>query len=572
MVSLDRARPVITNRIVSPIEDDLRPAATDDPAAVADAGNTVEATAPTFVQQTDGRAIAAANEDAMRLHLLSGPPTGQTTFSSGRPARTFTLQGFGGGVTSDAAVSDAVDRAVHDISRGATPAALTEIFENPDLTRNQRNEAVARILQMADGEGQLSEIEASFMLDQLNDIGLNANADSSLHEDLRKSISASVYNGTLDGEDLFNLIQSHGPGPGSQGLRELMTRVGDSDTLVDVSERLMAEADRQGYDAATAGASTLIAAADLANMAMLRGDDTAAHAFLDRYDELRADGIMDQMMQVGELSPFANGIDSRSGANVLATLAGRGDAIQGVDDGQSDRFFADVVRGLDEVPMPPGQSNVLEDGTRRLAGYFERNADRLIEQDWRLANSGSHPESYYHGLTQSVVENILLHDDFDEQKKLVSVLSDQLHQAAATMGNTDLSYDERSTAAQSFGTIMGSLRQGSENYISNARGEAQQQIGAVRTVTDLLTDELISWSTKPLGPAGQPVNSGAEAAVNAVWQAVEDQIVEGAERRLDTRFGGIDVLMEVVRGDLQDIDGLILDSLDGRESLYHPPR
>ena len=482
-------------------------------------------------------------------------------------------------------VSTAVDEAVDLIdNHGATPGALTELFDNPGLTDDQKNQAVAELLQMADGEGALSEAGAETMLSQLNEYGVLAHGDDpyaeELHENLQRSITANVDSGALDAEDLFHLVAPDGPRGDlldSQGRRDLLARVSDGAVLSDVSGMLIETADNQGYDNLTDGPSTLIGAADIANMAMLRGDQTAAKSFYEKYDELRADGIMDQMMEVGGVSPLdGNGIDDRAGVNVLARLASTGDFIAGVSNEQSDRMFADVVRGLNHDGLYPKPNQA--DGTRRLALHFERNADRLIDADWRHEGTSEH----YHGITQSVVENVLLHDDFKQRDQLVSVLSDQLHEAAAIVGDTDASFTERTVAAEKFGTITGSFQQGTENYISSARADAEQRISNARFVTDLFTNELISWGSKPLGPAGKPVNAGSKAAVDAIWQHVEDGMVREAERELDTRSGGLSQVMSDIRLGLirssssappNDDDlpaDVFFNVIDNRHELYNP--
>jgi hypothetical protein len=265
----------------------------------------------------------------MSINLSSFMPIAPIPDSGGGPGTTCT--------SLDPEVQDAVDRTVQAGSFGPEPQSaiayqISRTMSDPSLTQAQKDAYIAALIEMANGGGcqSVSAEQAEAINGAFTQIG-NANSGENtpeLRQQVTDSIARSVDDGRLGSDDLYGLVKS-----GAAGARELLTGISDGNVLSDVSQRLLADAQREGYDINQYqnGPALLSAAADIANMAAAHGEADAADAVLGEIERVMQSGpvagdmTLVQAMMATSLNSQVN-LPARDGFHALAGLLGSSSA------------------------------------------------------------------------------------------------------------------------------------------------------------------------------------------------------------------------------------------------------
>lgn len=493
-----------------------------------------------------------------------------------------TLPDAGGGTCStlDPEVQAAIDRTVQAGSFGPEPDSaiayqISQTMSDPSLTQAQKDAYIAALIQMANGGGcqSVSAEQAAAIKGAFNQIGNAYSGENTaeLRQQVADAIARGVDDGSLSADDIYGLVSS-----GAPGARELLTGISDAGLLSEVSQRLLADAQREGYDINQHqnGPALLTAATDLANMAAAHGDRSAADAVLGEIERVMQAGpvagdmTLVQAMMATSLDGQAQ-LPARDGFHVLAGLLGSSSTTQGNQEAQ-DRLFAALARsGNDGYVGGIDQAGERQSALDQLGQYFERNFARLAETDWRKANAND----FHNGLIKDFMRQVLLDADYGRVDQTNAVMATEMHRLAGEIGNTGLSMDERENAASTLGTIMGSLQWATADYIANARGDAEAKVEFIRFFTDKLTDKLISRGAGHL-PEGDVRDAGTQAAnnfVDKIWQGITDWAASGAIARGEEVTGGMIDLSRIFRSAMSDSEASLLNAFDLRVELYYDP-
>lgn len=485
--------------------------------------------------------------------------------------------------TNDPQVQEAIDRTLQAGEHGSDPHhaiahQISQTMNDPSLTQEQKDAYIAELIAMANGGangcGSVSATQAESINRAFNEIGNAYSGENTpeLRQQVTDSIARSVDNGHLGSNEIYGLVKE----PGTAGARELLTGIGDGDLLSSVSQRLLADARREGYDINQYqhGPALLTAAADIANMAAANGNSIAADRVLSEIHRVTASGpvagdmTLVQAMMATSLNSQVD-LPERDGFHALAGLLGSSSPTEGNQAAQ-DLLFATLVRsgqdgyvgGIDQYG---DRSAALDD----LGEYFDANFPRLAETDWRKTNTGDP----LHGVIKDFMRHVLLDADYGRVDQTNDVIATEMLRLATEMGNTDLPLDERENAASTMGTIMGSLQWATADFIANAQGNAEAKTEAIRFFTDKLTDKLISKGAGHL-PEGDVRTSGTQASknfVDKIWGNITDWMASGEIARADEVTGGMVDLSQILRDGMSDTDAALLNAFDLRVELYYDP-
>jgi hypothetical protein len=466
---------------------------------------------------------------------------------------------------SDPQVQEAVDRTLQyaEMRPESQVVAyqISEVMNDPSLTQEQKDAYIAIMAGLADGvggafcipDGQAEAIRRAF-----NDIGAawTDPATPGLRQQVTDSIARNVADGRLDVDEIHALVRE----PGSAGARELLTGIRDGAVLSGVSDRLLADARREGYDINRyeRGPELLTAAADIANMAAANGYTGSAGAVLAEIDRVMhagpvaGDMTLVQAMMATSLGGLAE-LPGRDGFHALAGLLNSTAQTASNQEAQ-DRLFATLVRsGDDSYVGGLDQAGDVSGALDELGVYFEDNMDRLVAEDWRHTNTGHHLD----GLVTDFTEKVMLHDGYGRADQTAEAMSDYIAHQAEIIADPDADVSEAEDAARALGTLLGSLELAGERYVDDAGGRAETGLGVLRSVIDLA-------GTKIASKAG-PVGSAAyNATLGAIADGLKDAAVRAAEGDVDDVFGEIVNALQGVRLEINHLDGSILDAFDLR--------
>jgi hypothetical protein len=426
--------------------------------------------------------------------------------------------------------------------RAVVRGAINEVMNDPNMTKAQKEDFIASLIEMAAGKstayGSANAREKEAIVKGLADIGTaqNGSATPELREAVAKAIGDATTSRRLDADDLYGLFTPAGNFQGN-GVRALLTEIKDGKVLGSLAEKLAKEAERSGYninDYKQHGVSLLIAATDIANMAAKNGSPAAADMIVGIIDAQMAKGpvagdltLVDAMLSLGTQSGmYGAAIPGRSGLDALSGLL----TSAPTNPDAKDRLFASLVRadGPGSIKRPTGDpSNALND----IGRYFDRNATRLIEADWRQTNTGT----VYEDLTRDFIQNVVYNKQYDGAERTAAALSTEMKRLSARIQNTSLSDGERLFAANSLGVICGSLKGAAERFISDEGSRANSRTAGPAFFADLLFGKLASKA----GPAGPVVGLTGDAIIDSMIKGYVDRVERKAASSVDQLTGDL---------------------------------
>jgi hypothetical protein len=426
--------------------------------------------------------------------------------------------------------------------RAIVRGAINEVMNDPNMTKAQKEDFIASLIEMAAGKatayGTANAREKEAIVKGLADVGTaqNGSATPELRTAVAKTIGDATTSRRLDAEELYGLFTPAGNFQGN-GVRALLTEIKDGKVLGSLAEKLAKEAERSGYninDYGQHGVSLLIAATDIANMAARNGSPAAANMIVGIIDAQMAKGpvagdlmLVDAMLSLGMQSGmYGAAIPGRSGLDALSGLL---TSAQTNPDAK-DRLFAALVRadGPGSIKRPTGDpSSALND----IGRYFDRNAARLIESDWRQTGTNAG----YEDLTRDFIQNVVYDKQYDGAKNTAAVLATEMKRLSGNIQNTSLSDGERLRAANSLGVICGSLKGAAERFISDEGSKANSRTAGPAFFADLLLGKLASKA----GPAGPVVGLTGDAIIDAMINGYVDRAKGNAASTVNQLTGDL---------------------------------
>lgn len=491
-------------------------------------------------------------------------------------------QAAGGSNRYDPEVTARLEETLRFAELRARPTnVVAETLADSSLTQAQKDEYVARVLEMAQlTPGRWTTLEGLTvtppasdnirqMFENIGDAWTGPETPE-LRQAVAESIGRGVDNGRITAADLHAILDAE-HNPISDGARSLLTEVTDGAVLDRLSGMLLSDARAIGYRGNAAnysrGVAALTAAADVANMAAANGRPSAANAVIDEIAAQTAAGevfdgatIAQAMMAVSQFDRFGGPEAGRSGFEVLSTLL-----TSATTSGNAERraaldgLFGELVRsGEDNIVGGVDQFYGNAAGLDALGTYFDANVSRLMQQDWRLANTGD-PR---HGVVQDFVQHVMLNDDFGGLDSSALAISDEMGRLSTIIGNEYHSDENRLNAATTLGGLMGSIQEAGRLYVAEARSNADEAIDNVRTVTDLVTGNL----TDRAGPLGDAIGG---KFVDALWDGLAQRAEDNASAAVDDNTGGLVDLGQVFRSAMSELDAGLLNGFDDRLDQYY---
>lgn len=460
---------------------------------------------------------------------------------------------------------------------------IQETLADPSLTDAQKDEYIARLVELSasgdvcteDGLIMTAEAAAKFQA-AFQDIGLayTGPATPELRTQVTDSIARNVASGRLTADDLYTLVDPR-TNPASDGARQLLTGITDGAVLNSVADRLLTDAKAMGYDVfdGQLGVHALTAAADIANMAADHGYRGAANAIVREIDRQTLAGpvsgdltIVQAMMQMSVTSgEFGSPLSDRTGFNALAGLLNSATSLTSyppyTDDtmvAATDRLFAGLVRSGDDFGgIDDGYINRTA-AFGELGAYFNANAGRLLEADWRAANT---TDPHHHRLVQDFMQHVMLDPAYEGRETTADVISAEIDALAAIVGDGNAPAAAREEAASTLGTLMGSLEEASRRHVEDAGGD----YGLVQTFTDLVAKKLLARA----GPVGAVASNGVNPVTTAIFNALTTRAENQAQAEADEALGGMADLVAIVRTSIQNLEAYIPNAFDLRVDLYY---
>jgi len=479
--------------------------------------------------------------------------------------------------TADPQVEDHVQEVIDfaEDPHGDPGHVLSEIAADPSLTQAQKDDAIATVWELANGQttpyGSVTEHGQQELLQAFDDIGHAWSGDytAEFRAEMTESIGRSVDSGRLSEDEVYGVLTQGGTQPPSLEVRALLSEVDNAPLLDNVAARLIDDAKAVGYEGVS-GAAYLAGAANLANMAAEHGWIGSSRAVLDEIGVAEANGhnVIEQILLDVPPADYAN-LDQYSGLASLSELIHSVGYVSGDRQVTTDRIFATLSRTASDSTYG-GLGHYQDDGAviDNLGDYFTENVDRLAELDWENANTtgSAKNESFYNGLLTDVTEGIVLNDDFAGREAFAEAIANTVYDLAATASDPNSSDAEIRRAGNTLGTIAGSLNQAAENYINQAGGNAT----ALRSFTDLFTNQLISIGAKQAGPGGFLASAAAKEVVGAIWESVENGARSRAGGEVEDAIGDLRGTLADIRDAIGELDDSTLaDRYDDREDQYH---
>jgi hypothetical protein len=480
---------------------------------------------------------------------------------------------------SDPKVDEAVETTLRFTEHLGDPAyAIEQTLADDSLSQAQKDEYLARVIELAGNSsamctpyGSIDGERSQKLIDALERIGTAYTdpATPELRSDVTAAIGRAVDSGRLDAADVYGLVDPERNAI-SDGARELLTGIRDGAVLNRVADRLLGDAERLGYDINEyeRGPEALTAAADIANMAADHGWTASANAIVAEIDKTMKEGavagdmtLVQAMMATSLGGSYGSPVEGRTGLDALAGLVNSARSNDPKVAEATDSLFATLVRsGTDEAVGGLDQFGEKDESLAALGTYFNTNISRLIEDDWRKANTGGEQNLLVRDFTQ----NVLLEPDFAGRDATASAITDEMRRLSGIIDNEQAPMDARESAANSFGTLLGSIQQASASYVDKARGDTEEKVELVRGFTDLVTDKLLERGGPIAGEVGGRF-------VDAAWEQLATNAEEGAQAHVDDATGGMTATAQAFRDAMSPLDAKILNAFDMRVNLYYRP-
>lgn len=480
----------------------------------------------------------------------------------------------------DPAVQERVDRTVAATEHLGDPAyVIEETMNDPTLSQTQKDEYIARLVELSQAQVCTVDGSAERVADKIQkafeDIGVayTGPATPELRQQVTDALARNVDGGRLDADDLYKLVD---PAKGtSDGARQLLTGITDGAVLNRLADKLLTEATRLGYDidAYQRGPETLVAAADIANMAAEHGWTSSANAVVQEIDRQMQKGpvagdmnlVQAMMATTVQGGAYGEPPSGRTGFEVLSALVNNTDTSNPAVVTATDHLFSAVVRTNDDGAVG-GIDQSGGDRTQALNAlgtYFNANAARLVENDWGYANSNG-PEN---GTVRDFVQHVLFNPDYGLRDQTAAVVTDEMTRLAGiieTHGHPGGDLSATSKAAQSFATLTGSIEEAGQRYVKDAKGSTEDKVELIRNFTDLVTDKIAAKA----GPAGDIAGG---PLVDAFWDSMVQRAEDGAQSYVDERSGGMVDRAADLRRAMYDagIDPQVIGDYDDRLDLYY---
>ncbi len=436
-----------------------------------------------------------------------------------------------------------------------------EVLNDPNLTQAQKDEYVARLVEIAGSGGhttpeglQVTPQAAAavrMMFESAGDAWTGSTTPE-LRQQIAESIGRGVNSGRISADDLFAILDPQN-NPLADGARLLLSEVTDGAVLNQLAGRMLDGAQAIGLrgDDAVQAVQALTSAIDVANMAAARGYTASANAAIDLIGLETANGpifgdvsITDAMM-LHSLSDRS--LQGTTGFEALSTLLNSA-TVNGNAQRQLalDNLFGELVRsGEDRTAGGMNQSRGVEEALSGLGEYFNANLSRLMEQDLRSEDSGS----ALYGLVQDFTRNVALNPRYTGMDASADAISTELARLATNSVDPNRTPTERADALVAMGGLMGSVQGASERFVSDAGLFARGRVDAVRMLTDRITGSLTSRG----GAVGEIVGGGV---VDAFWNGFVARAEAAAQERVEGATGGLVSLGESLRAGLGEVHSL----------------
>lgn len=469
--------------------------------------------------------------------------------------------------TSDPVVAEHIEVAVAfaEGPSGDPGYILSEIVSDPTLTPQQKDDAIATLWEMANGQttpyGEVSESAQAELQQMFEQVGnaWTGEYTAEFRDVVTESIGRSVDSGRLSEDEVYDLVTADGTRPPTEGIRQLLTDATNAPLLSNLAGRFVDDARAAGYEFLEGGAEYLAAAADVANMAAERGFTAGATEVLDEIGRVQAQGldgdrpIAQQIIESSELSAtdWSQGLDERSGIAVLSGLLNSANTTTDARQRTADSLFATAVRSDDvgiagSLDSHGDQSAALNE----LGQYFGDNVGRLAATDLAKLDTenSSSGNGFYANLTRDALLNIGLDPEFDGQDALGNAISNEIGSLLGTIEQYGADSAEGGTAFSTLAVLDGSLRYAAETHIKESGADSQQ----LRGLSDAITSRLISLGSSRAGPLSGPASSGANSVVDAIWDGIKSSAEARAGDEAEAAFGTLNTLLGNIREALGD--------------------
>ena len=442
-----------------------------------------------------------------------------------------------------------VEQAVQETARFAQeyhgdPAyVIQETMADRGLSQAQKDEYVARVVDLASGSdssfrtevGGLDDRARGELVTALEEIGVayTGAATPELRDQVTEAMGRNVDSGRLGADQIYALVDPS-KNAGSDGVRQLLSKVTDGALLQQVAFDLRDAASRNGYDIntqdGTRGVLALTAAADLAGMAADHGFSAAANGVVAHVADQADPAQLMQYMDRLPMNAYGTPPAGRGGFDAMASAIAGTD--RSPDQAKVDKVFSAMVD-------MSGESGSLDRsaGLNDLGAYFDRHISRLNQEatyagSWNDRGDAS-PPTPHHSLTERFMRNVMLNSEFDNRATTQSAISNEMTRlgkiVGAAPGALAPNEAQRTEAAMQFGTLLGSMQGAAADYVNSKTDSSEQKIENVRMITDLLTDQVLG-KTGPLGEAF------GGTLVDKFWEHLGGKATESAEGDVKAAF------------------------------------
>jgi hypothetical protein len=445
----------------------------------------------------------------------------------------------------------------------ATAYAISQVMADKTMTKAQKEDFVASLVEMSAGKTtaygganknqDTGKDESKAIARAFAEIGTAWSGDNTpaLRDAVAKTIGDATTSRRLDADDLHGLFSPNENDQGN-GVRSLLTEIKDGKVLNSLADKLANEAVRSGFDINKyqPGVSQLIAAADVANMAAKHGSPAAADKIVSIIDAQTNKGpvagkmtLVDAMQALGTQTGLGNGaIPGRTGLDALSgllTSAKTGEA--------TDRLFAGLVRSTSAGSVLSRPATDPSGALGDIGKYFDKNAARLVEADWTHRNTG--PDNMYQGLTKDVIRTVVYNKDYEGAVGTADAMAKELKRLSGIVQDTSRSDEVRKAAANSLGTLSGSLKSATEKFIKDEGEQAKSLTAGPAYFANLLVSKLGSNA----GPAGKAVGFTGDKLIDAAVAAYVSRAEDKAKSTANQLTGDVTNLGFKIREAMADL-------------------
>lgn len=481
----------------------------------------------------------------------------------------------------DPKVDDAVQRTIQVSKMGPEPDhavayQMQQTLNDSSLSQAQKDEYIAQMAEYATGpwvctpKGDDHQRSIDAVGKAFEDIGTAWSGDETpqLRQQVTDAIGRDVNSGRLDANDLYALVDPS-KNPQSDGARQLLTGIRDGAVLNRLSDMLLTDAKREGYniDKQQNGPATLVAAADIANMAAANGSTASAKAIVTEIGAQMAKGpvagdmtLMQAMMATTVGGQYGNGIPGRTGFDALSGLVNSANSSDPALQKVTDSMFATLVRsGDDKTVGGLDQAGDRKGALGSLDTYMSNNIQRLNENGWRYDSAGSQ----YENLVQDFTSKVLLDSDNPNRDGTTDAITTEMNRLGTIAFDPHASANDRNAAAQGLGELVGSAKAGANDAYANQKGDNEAKIETIRFFTDKITDKIADL-------AG-PLSDAVKAGVDTGWGAAGDAANNKSRSEIDQATKGITDLANGLRIKLGDLDNAALIAAYDQRFTEHVP-